>query len=172
IIEKASNSAWVGCSCVPSPALIIWAFTFWDRKWADPGEGCRNTIISTFMAMRLLMVSSSVSPLLTDEEELLKLIISAESLFSASSKDKRVRVEFSKKALAMVRSRRDGTFFIGWFICSLNRTAVDKINRISSTVKSLIPIRCLTLNPVSIVQLAVIGSLLTSYFSLLTTIHS
>src|ERR1017187_7634360 len=103
------------------------------------------------MAIRLLTVSNKVSPLLTEEDELLKLTMSADNLFSASSKDRRVRVEFSKKALAMVISRREGTRFIGRLITSLNSEDVLKINRISSTVRSLIPARCSTLNPDDII---------------------
>jgi hypothetical protein len=43
----------------------------------------------------LFTVSSKVSPFETDEPDALKLMVSAESLFSASSKEMRVRVEFS-----------------------------------------------------------------------------
>ena len=49
-----------------------------------------------------------------------KLITSAEILFSASSKERRVLVLFSKNRLAMVISRREGTFLIGRLITSLN----------------------------------------------------
>ena len=58
---------------------------------------CRITIMSTFIDRILFTVSSSVSPLDTDELDLVKFIVSALNLFSASSKDIRVRVEFSKK---------------------------------------------------------------------------
>jgi len=73
----------------------------------------------------LLTVSISVSPLLTEDEDAAKLTISAESLFSASSKDRRVRVEFSKKTLAIVISRKEGTFLIGLFNTSLKLLAVS-----------------------------------------------
>jgi len=76
--------------------------------------------MSTFMARMLLTVSNNVSPFLTELPEAEKLTTSAESLFSANSNDKRVRVEFSKKTLAIVTSRKDGTFFIGRLMTSLN----------------------------------------------------
>ena len=80
------------------------------------------------MAKILFTVSSRVSPFFTELPEAEKLMVSAESLFSANSKDKRVRVEFSKKILAMVTSRREGTFLIGLFRTSLNSLAVLTIN--------------------------------------------
>ena len=70
----------------------------------------------------------SVSPLFTDEVPLLKLTISADSLFSASSNDILVRVLFSKKILAIVISLSDGTFLIGLLITSLKFSAVLKIS--------------------------------------------
>ena len=69
-----------------------------------------------------------VSPLLTLEPLLLKLTTSALNRFSASSKLTRVRVLLSKKRLAMVISRNDGTFFIGLPSTSLKPSAVRKIN--------------------------------------------
>jgi hypothetical protein len=65
------------------------------------------------MAIILFIVSIKVSPFFAEEAEEEKLIISAESLFSASSNDNLVLVEFSKNKLATVISLNDGTFFIG-----------------------------------------------------------
>ncbi len=93
----------------------------------------------------LLTVSISVSPFFTELLEAEKLITSAESLFSASSNERRVRVEFSKNKLAMVISLREGTFLIGRLITSLNASAVLKINSMSFAVRSLVPIKCSTL---------------------------
>ncbi|MCY1531377.1 hypothetical protein D9M68_666010 [compost metagenome] len=90
----------------------------------------------------LFTVSISVSPLLTDEEEAAKLMMSAESLFSANSKESLVRVEFSKKILAMVISLKAGTFLMGRLIIPLKLSAVSKINSISFRLISLIPKRC------------------------------
>ncbi|MNN30909.1 hypothetical protein D3C81_1445730 [compost metagenome] len=98
------------------------------------------------MARILLTVSINVSPLLTDEDEAAKLTISADSLFSASSKESRVRVEFSKNTLAMVISRKEGTFLIGLFNTSLKLLAVSRINWISFSFRSLIPNKWRVLN--------------------------
>ena len=65
------------------------------------------------MAIILFIVSIKVSPFFSYLAEEEKLIISAESLFSASSNDNLVLVEFSKNKLATVISLNDGTFFIG-----------------------------------------------------------
>ena len=84
-IEKASNSACVGCSCVPSPAFIILALICFARKCGAPTLACRITIISTFIAKILLTVSSNVSPFFTELFEAEKFMTSADSLFCASS---------------------------------------------------------------------------------------
>ena len=62
------------------------------------------------MASRLSAVSSSVSPLLTLDDETLIFTASAERRFAASSNDVRVRVEDSKNRLMTVLPRRAGTF--------------------------------------------------------------
>jgi len=71
-----------------------------------------------------------------------KFTTSAESRFSANSKESRVRVEFSKNILAMVTSRKEGTFLMGLFITSLKLSAVSKINSMSLVVMFFIPSRC------------------------------
>ena len=76
-----------------------------------------------------MTVSNRVSPFLTDEDAEEKLMTSADSLFSANSKDNLVRVEFSKNKLAIVTSLKEGTFLITIYnffkiICSLK----NKIN--------------------------------------------
>jgi hypothetical protein len=81
-------------------------------------------IISTFIDKILLAVSTKVSPLLTLEEDAEKLIMSADNLFSASSKDNLVLVLFSKKRLAIVISLKVGTFLIGRLMISLKLSAV------------------------------------------------
>src|SRR5690606_20122687 len=83
-----------------------------------------------------------VSPFLTLDPPDEKLRTSAESRFSASSKEIRVRVEFSKNKLAIVMSRNVGTFLIGRLITSLKLSAVCRIISISSFVMYLIPSRC------------------------------
>ena len=91
-------------------------------------------------------MSTKVSPLVTEDCEAEKLITSAERRFSANSNDRRVRVLFSKKRLAIVISRSEGTFFIGRLMTSLKWSAVSKINCISFSVIYLIPNRWFTLN--------------------------
>ena len=98
---------------------------------AAPGFGWRMTTISTFMARILFTVSTSVSPFFTDELAALKFTTSADSLFWASSKESLVRVEFSKKTLAIVMSRNEGTFLMGRLITSLKRAAVSKMSSMS-----------------------------------------
>jgi hypothetical protein len=73
-------------------------------------------------------VSIKVSPLVTEEEEDEKLIISALNLFWASSNEILVLVEFSKNKLATVISRREGTFLIGRLMMALKLSAVSKIS--------------------------------------------
>ena len=145
-IEKASSRACVGCSWVPSPAFTIFALMCLARKCGAPALAWRITSISTFIARILLTVSSRVSPFFTELPLAEKLITSADKRFWASSKDSRVRVEFSKNTLAMVMSRSEGTFFIGRFRTSLKWAAVSKINWISAGLSSLMPKRCLTLS--------------------------
>src|SRR5690606_1991708 len=120
------------------------------------GFGWRITTISTFIERMLFTVSISVSPLVTEELEEAKFITSAESLFSANSNESFVRVLFSKKRLAMVISRREGTFLIGRLITSLKWSAVSKISWISASVMYFIPSKWFTLSSL-IFQLSVIG---------------
>ena len=141
-IEKASNKAWVGCSCVPSPAFTILALILLDRKCGAPGLLCLITTISTFMASILLTVSSKVSPFLTELPAEVKFMVSADNRFSANSNDNLVRVEFSKKRLAMVMSLSEGTFLMGLLITSLNSLAVSSIKLISFSVIFFIPSKC------------------------------
>src|SRR5207253_8714604 len=67
-MESASNSAWVGCSCWPSPALITEQPTFWDSRLAAPDEAWRTTSRSGCMAFSVTAVSIRVSPLARSEE--------------------------------------------------------------------------------------------------------
>lgn len=65
------------------------------------------------MASIVLIVSASDSPLFRLELAAAKFNVSADSLFAASSKDRRVRVEFSKKASTTVRPVSSGNFTPG-----------------------------------------------------------
>ena len=87
----------------------------------------------------LFTVSISVSPFFTEDCEAEKFITSAESLFSASSKESFVLVLFSKKIFAIVISLSVGTFFIERLITSLKWSAVSKIRSISFLLRYFIP---------------------------------
>ena len=107
-----SSSPWVGCSCLPSPALMTFERIRWPRNWAAPEAPWRITTMSIRIASRFRAVSTRVSPLLTEVPALATLTVSAQSRFSANSKEIRVRVEASKKRLTMVLPRSAGTFLI------------------------------------------------------------
>jgi hypothetical protein len=109
----ASSSAWVGCSCWPSPALTTAQRTWLCSIAAAPPNEWRTTITSGCIASRLSAVSSSVSPLLIDEPELEMLIASADSRLAAISNEVRVRVEFSRNRLITVRPRSEVSFLTG-----------------------------------------------------------
>ena len=94
-IVYESSSAWVGCSCQPSPALITDASTQLATRCGAPEDECRTTIASTPMASIVRAVSRRDSPLFTEDELTLKLIVSADSRFAAVSNESRVRVESS-----------------------------------------------------------------------------
>ena len=82
-----SSSAWVGCSCSPSPALITDASTFCASNSGAPDWSCRTTSRSHCIAFSVPAVSSSVSPLFTDEDDTDMLITSAPRRLPASSND-------------------------------------------------------------------------------------
>src|SRR6185312_7283118 len=104
---SASSSAWVGCSCVPSPPLMTEQCTFSESSWTAPDSEWRTTSRSICMAFSVIAVSISVSPLFTEEAATDMFMTSAPSRLPASSKLVRVRVESSKKRLIRVRPRRE-----------------------------------------------------------------
>ncbi len=104
-IVSASSSAWVGCSWLPSPALITAQSTFSDSSCTAPDSGWRTTSTSGCIAFRVIAVSISVSPLRIEEAWTAMLMTSAPSRLPATSNEVRVRVEFSKKQLISVRPR-------------------------------------------------------------------
>ena len=65
-IVRASSRAWVGCSWLPSPALITAAVTFSDKSLTAPDSGWRTTSTSGCMAFRVIAVSIRVSPFLIE----------------------------------------------------------------------------------------------------------
>src|SRR5438067_4825850 len=90
-----SSSAWVGCSCLPSPALTIAAEHQRDTSPDAPAHGVRTTIASGLWALSVSTVSLSDSPFSTLEPLAAKLTTSADRRLAASSKELRVRVEAS-----------------------------------------------------------------------------
>ena len=68
-------------------------------------------MMSGCMALSVIAVSISVSPLFIDEDDTDMFMTSAPSRLPASSNDDWVRVEFSKNRLICVRPRRDVRFF-------------------------------------------------------------
>src|SRR5262245_30737645 len=104
------------------------------------------TTQSAAIASNVLAVSMSVSPfeaLLVDEE---MLTTSAERRFPPISNDVRVRVEASKNKLMIVLPRSVGTFLIGRVETSWKDSAVSRICRISSRLRSSIPSRSFRLS--------------------------
>ena len=146
---NASSSAWLGCSCVPSPALITAPdiHSHAARRAGAPDAPWRIITASAPMACKVCAVSFRDSPLLTLEPFAEKLITSAESLFAAASNEMRVRVESSAKRLTIVRPRRVGSFFIGVSLTLANSAAVSKIFIASIRLISAIDRRCFTLYP-------------------------
>ena len=96
-------------------------------------------MISGCMAEMLRAVSARVSPLVVLLVEALMLKVSALIRLAATSKERRVRVEGSKKRLMMVWPRRVGTFLMGRSEISLNESAVLRIWVISSLESCSIP---------------------------------
>ena len=95
-----------------------------------PDAPWRMTTMSIRIASRFRAVSTSVSPLETEEPAVATLTVSALSRFSANSKEIRVRVEASKNRLTIVLPRSAGTFLIGRSLTSLNGSAVSRMSRI------------------------------------------
>ena len=90
-----SSNAWVGCSCLPSPALTIAAGHHFETSSAAPAHGVRKTIASGLWALRVSTVSFKHSPFSTLDPLAAKLTTSADSRLAASSNELRVRVEAS-----------------------------------------------------------------------------
>src|SRR5215471_2458124 len=147
---RASSSAWVGCSCAPSPALTTPARRLRARKCGTPGQEWRMTIRSGAMACRFRAVSRSDSPFSTELPFAAKERASAESHFSAVSKEKRVRVEDSKKRLTTIRPRSAGTFLICRSPIGRMDSAVSRMSPISAAESSSVPRRSLERSAVGV----------------------
>ncbi len=110
---KQSRSPWLGCSWAPSPAEMTAQPTRSATSRGAPPEACRITSTSGRMASRFFAVSTSVSPLETEEPLEVQLSASAERILAAVSKELRVRVEASKNSVTTILPRSVGTFFSG-----------------------------------------------------------
>src|SRR5437660_5825788 len=139
---SASSSAWVGCSCAPSPALITAQSTFWASSSTAPEAWWRTTRMSGCMALSVIAVSMSVSPLRIEELLTAMFITSAPSRLPASSKDDWVRVEASKNRLIWVRPRSEARFFSICRLRSTNSSPRSSRPVISSRESPSIPNRC------------------------------
>src|SRR5262249_8836805 len=104
----------------------------WAIRCGAPLCACRTMNMSAFIATRLSMVSSSVSPFVVDDTPMLRLMTSAERRLAAISKVVRVRVLFSKNRLNTVLPRSSGTFFTSRSAIETNGTAVSRIRPITS----------------------------------------
>src|SRR5690625_178432 len=96
----ASNKAWVGCWCEPSPALITdgpspLGATQFATCCAAPDDGWRMIIESAPKEDNVNAVSRSDSPFFTEDDDAERLMTSADIHLPAVSNEARVRVEFS-----------------------------------------------------------------------------
>src|SRR5271156_6544187 len=151
-IVNASSNACVGCSCAPSPALMMLAFTTRDRKCGAPDALWRMTIKSALSASRLRAVSLSVSPFLNDDDSAEKFTMSAVNRCAASSKLMRVRVDGSMNRLTTVLPRNAGTFLMTRSPTALNALAVSSTVVISSAASDSMSSRCLRFQLMSFFQ--------------------
>src|SRR5699024_11975974 len=105
---EASSSAWVGCCCVPSPALSTGASIQPEvaSRCGAPDALCRITTASAPIACNVCAVSFNDSPLDTEEPLAEKLITSADNRLAAASKEIRVRVR-SEEHTSELQSRFD-----------------------------------------------------------------
>ena len=143
----ASSSACVGCSCVPSPALMTLHRTHWVTCWQAPDALCRITSASTAIASTVMAVSRRLSPLLVEEPLADRLMVSADIHLPAISNELRVRVESSKKKLMMVRPRRVGTFLTSRRWRSCIDAAVSRMSSTSARLRSAEEMRCFVIAP-------------------------
>jgi DNA-directed RNA polymerase alpha subunit len=122
-------------SSLPGSAVEYFKVTGVSHEFSTV-EGVKEDAMELMLNLKQLAVK-----IFTDEPVEEKLITSADNLFSASSNETRVRVELSKNRLAMVTSRKEGTFLIGRLITFLKLSAVLKMSSISCAVKFFIPSR-------------------------------
>ena len=127
-IVRASSSAWVGCSCAPSPALMTPQREL-ARQHArhagvgvaddDEVRGHRRDVVRRVEQGLALATATSRSVREVDD-------VGRQPLLGDLERD-RVRVEGSKKRLTTVLPRSVGTFLIGRSATSANDSAVDRM---------------------------------------------
>src|SRR3990167_3942678 len=140
-----SSSACVGCAWRPSPALMTWisGATCLAMKCAAPLCAWRTTNMSACIAHRLSTVSSRVSPLLVEDEPMLRLTTSADRRLAAISKVVRVRVLFSKNTLNTDLPCSSGTFLISWPSAASRKVAArSRMSRTICTGKPSVVSKC------------------------------
>ncbi len=140
---KQSSSAWVGCSCAPSPALITGAASASASRLGTPATLWRTITASGSIASSVIAVSRMLSALVRLDDDGVKLTTSAESRFPAISKLVRVRVDDSKNRLISVRPRSVGTFLTSRRPTSCIRSAVSRMRSRSARSRSSMPSRSL-----------------------------
>ncbi len=94
-IVYRSSSAWVGWACQPSPALSTLPPNVSAARYGAPLTAWRMTSIPAPSASMVRTVSTSDSPLVTDEVDAAMLVTSALRFLAAISKLTRVRVDAS-----------------------------------------------------------------------------
>src|SRR5215813_12217576 len=144
-----SRSAWVGCSCIPSPAFTTEHRSARASMCAAPDAAWRITTQSGLIASMLRAVSMSVSPLTTLEDDPETLMTSADSHLPAISNEVRVRVEGSRNRLTTVFPRSTGTFLISREAISFMEVAVSRIVWISAASKARISSRSFRVSPIA-----------------------
>src|SRR4051812_22196134 len=124
-----SSRPCVGWAWRPSPALMTWTCeaTWRAIRCAAPLELWRTTNMSACIAERLSTVSSSVSPLVDDDEAIARLITSADRRLAAISNVVRVRVDGSKNRLNTDFPRSSGTFFTSRSVTPTKEAAVSRM---------------------------------------------
>ena len=140
---KQSMSAWVGCSCQPSPALMTRARVAQRATWCGaPEEEWRMIRASMPRASMVSTVSRSDSPFLTEELATASERTSADSRLAAVSKERRVRVDSSKKRVATTLPRRVGTLGTERRSTSAKDSATRRTSAMPSSPRSATDRRC------------------------------
>src|SRR5664280_3495225 len=146
------RSAWVGCWCQPSPALIT---TQWSTHSATragtPEELWRMITESIPIASMVSTVSRRDSPFFREEEPAANERTSADMRLAAVSNDMRVLVESSKNRVATVRPRSAGTLGLARRPTSAKESVTRSTSPMASASRSSMLRRwegkCLTCSP-------------------------